>query len=219
MCKNRQYKTSITSKLIVQNRQNRLFAVLGLEIDPNIEKLPNDRETYYPGVFWALDSISDTFESIRSSYLFLLAINRNFWVLLVCKNWYDDRMDSKVSEMEFSSLQTYIPRVSSRFMKVEDFVENLVEQMTVNRFFGFFMTVVLQIQSLYACFWCRFPANFRRGRPPGAKIGNRKPLIRRNWRCKIVKIHFLRFWGSKSIQISKNCQMTAKLGTPLFFEF
>ena len=61
-------------------------------------------------------------------------------------------MDSKVSEMEFSSLQTYIPRVSSRFMKVEDFVENLVEQMTVNRFFGFFMTVVLQIQSLYACF-------------------------------------------------------------------
>ena len=127
-------------------------------------------------------------------------------------------MDSRVWKMKFSRLTTYIPRVSSRFLKLEDFFESLVEQMTVNRFFGFFMTAVHQIQSLYAFFSCRFPANFRRRRPSCAKIGNRKPLIRRNWRCKIVKIDFLRFWSSKSLQISKNRQTAAKLANTQFFD-
>ena len=127
-------------------------------------------------------------------------------------------MDSRVRKMKFSSLKTCTPCVSSRFLKVEDFFENLVEQMTVNRFFGFFMAAVLQIQSRYACFWCRFPANFRWRRRWSAKIGNIKPLLRRNWTSKIVKIDFLRFWGSKSLQISKNSQTPAKLATPQFFD-
>ena len=74
-CKNRHYETSIMSKLKVQNRQKRLFAILELEIAPNNEKSSNARETCYPAVFWRLDSIFRTFESIRWSCQFLWTKN------------------------------------------------------------------------------------------------------------------------------------------------